>query len=303
MQITCPSCKKLLRVADSAAGKKVKCPACGTTFPALDQVEEVVEPGPPPRKPKPDVVEVVEEAPPRPRRPREDDEDDDRPRRSRARDEDEDDDDRPRRSRRRDEDDDDRPRRSRRRDEEDDDDRPRRRDDYEDEDIDENRGGRKEARRRGKSAALWFLLAGIVSLVTVALSVTSNLVIAATFPAPGIAAYNAGRIAGMIGCGVIGVTGALSHFMASSNLKSFDKKSTVVTAIVFGFIFGVLFGIGVIINLIAVMALPGGFPMLTVLVFIAIIVGATTSFFNLFAAIKGITTLGNRAVKRQFDRR
>ena len=114
MQIACPSCKRQLRIADSAAGKKVKCPACGTSFTALDQVEELVEPGPPPPKPKPkaDVVDIVEE--PRPRRPRDDDED--RPRRSRERD-DEDDDDRPRRSRDRDYEDDDydRPRRSRRR--------------------------------------------------------------------------------------------------------------------------------------------------------------------------------------------
>jgi len=116
MQIACPSCKRQLRIADSAAGKKVKCPACGTSFTALDQVEELVEPGPPPPKPKRkvDVVETVEEAPPpRPRRDRDDD-DYDRPRRPRDRDDyDDDDDDRRRRDRR--DDDYDRPRRSRRR--------------------------------------------------------------------------------------------------------------------------------------------------------------------------------------------
>ena len=297
MQIACLSCKKQLKVPDTAVGKKVKCPACGTIFTALDQVEEMVEPGPPPPKPKrkPDVVE--EAPPPRPRRSRDDDEDDDRPRRSRPRDED---DDRPQRSRNRD-DDDDRPRRSRRRDEYDDDDQ-----------FDDYKTDRKEARRRGQAAAFWFLLAGIISLVMITLSIISNFVISASMPAPGnfkganVGAYQAGRIVGILSCGVVGVIGAISHFLACSSLKSFKSKSSVVTAIVFGFIFGILFGIGVIINIISLIAisqLPVGLALLKVLIIAAIILGATTSFFNMFAAIKGITTLGNRAIKRQFDRR
>lgn len=107
MQITCPSCKKSLRVADTAAGKKVKCPACATAFVAVDQVEELIQESPPraPKAPAKPVVDQVEEVePPRPPRRRdEEDEDDDRrrPPRRRDDDDDDDDDDRPRRGRRR----------------------------------------------------------------------------------------------------------------------------------------------------------------------------------------------------------
>jgi hypothetical protein len=89
--VSCPSCKRTLRVPDNLHGHDVKCPACETTFRA-GQTEP--------------------EAPPAPRRPEPRYEEDDRPRR---RDRDEDDRSRDRPSRRdRDEDEDrsrDRPRR------------------------------------------------------------------------------------------------------------------------------------------------------------------------------------------------
>src|SRR5437764_851186 len=34
ISLTCPKCGKGLRVKDEWAGKKIKCPQCGTTFPA-----------------------------------------------------------------------------------------------------------------------------------------------------------------------------------------------------------------------------------------------------------------------------
>src|SRR5262245_51322581 len=207
MQIACPSCKRQLRIADSAAGKKVKCPACGTSFTALDQVEELVEPGPPPPKPKPkaDVVDIVEE--PKPRRPR--DEEEDRPRRPRDRDED----DRPRRSRDRDYDDEDYDDRSRR----------GRREVDDDDDYDGYQSSRKEARRRGQSSAVWFLLAGIVTLVVIVMNIITSLLVTGPAQGPNVGAYQAGRIVGILGCGVVGVIAAIFQFLASSNLKSFQS--------------------------------------------------------------------------------
>ena len=114
------------------------------------------------------------------------------------------------------------------------------------------------------------------------------------------AAFNAGRIVGMLGCGVVGVIGVILQFQASASLKSLTGKSKVITAIVFGFIFGVLFAVGVMINLALVSEVPGG--SLKTLVLGTILVGAITAFFNLFAAIKGIVTLINPAVKRAFRR-
>jgi LSD1 subclass zinc finger protein len=64
MQVTCTDCKKPLRIPDSAAGKKVRCPSCQAVFTALP----VLELGPTPPKttppPLPTHFEPVE-APPR----------------------------------------------------------------------------------------------------------------------------------------------------------------------------------------------------------------------------------------------
>ena len=84
MQIACPSCKKQLRVPDTAAGKTVKCPGCGNTFAAVADVGQAVQADAPARAPKPappPIREEIEEGRPRPR-PRDDD-DDRLPRRSR----------------------------------------------------------------------------------------------------------------------------------------------------------------------------------------------------------------------------
>src|SRR5947209_5308353 len=102
--IACSHCQARLKLADTQAGKNVKCPKCGKVFKAVaDAAEEAaVRPeaagakeaklasGPPPLPmPPPRPVAAVSDAdaPRRPvRRPRDDDEDDDeeeRPRRSR----------------------------------------------------------------------------------------------------------------------------------------------------------------------------------------------------------------------------
>jgi predicted Zn finger-like uncharacterized protein len=160
MTISCPSCKKTLRVGEENLGKKIRCPACQQIFtapspdePAGGPDERVADdrrkPEPPPRRRDEDEDERPsrrrdeedrprgrrDEDEDRPSRRRDEDEDDrpsrrreedeysDRPSRRRASASDEDEDDRPSR-RRRDDDDDDRPSRRRR---DDDSDRPRRR--------------------------------------------------------------------------------------------------------------------------------------------------------------------------------
>jgi predicted Zn finger-like uncharacterized protein len=291
MQIACPACQKQLRVPDTAAGKTVKCPACGKAFQAFEIVEEKIQTAPAKPAPKapPPAREEIEEAPRR-RRDR-DDEDDDRGRR-RVRDDDDDrDDDRPRRRRDRDDDyDDDAP-------------RSRRSRDYDDDDGD-YKSDKREARSRAGAASIWFLLAGIISLIIVAYGVISALVLNVNVgPVGNQAAFQAGRIAGIIGCGAIGTIGAVCHFMASSGLKSFRNKGMVITAIVFGFIFGLLFAIVAILSMTALATagrfLGGGFMVLLV---VEMILRSAGAFVNLFAAIKGITTLNNRAVSRQFNR-
>lgn len=106
--VACPKCSTTLKIPDGASGN-VKCPKCGTIFPAAAKSApafEVVDDSPKPaaRKPapKPEPLEpdfeVVDE--PKPKKKvvaAETDDDDDRPRAKRRRDEEEDeDDDRPR---------------------------------------------------------------------------------------------------------------------------------------------------------------------------------------------------------------
>src|SRR5437773_5731860 len=78
--IQCTSCSKKLRVPYNLAGKKVKCPACGSTFMAAMEEEElptaplIEEPRPAPRRrpapPPPDPgYEVISEEPRRRRAP------------------------------------------------------------------------------------------------------------------------------------------------------------------------------------------------------------------------------------------
>src|SRR5262245_26748529 len=102
IRITCTSCNKLLSVRDELAGKKVKCPGCGTIFTASATAATAVKAAPPKLAPpsakdkvaaKPmakaapppprDADEQMDERPVRGKRPapRDDDEDeaDDRP--------------------------------------------------------------------------------------------------------------------------------------------------------------------------------------------------------------------------------
>lgn len=90
--LACPHCRKQIRVPDSAAGKRARCPLCQEAFVVPgDDEDAVTEDRPPPRSRGPSREEED-----RPRRPRDEDEDD-RPRRRPSRDEDDDEDDRPRR--------------------------------------------------------------------------------------------------------------------------------------------------------------------------------------------------------------
>jgi len=110
--VSCPECKRKLRVPTDLVGKLVKCPTCGQTFTADPAAHA---PPPPPAAADEKVARTSKVS-------RDDEEDEDEERshrqRSRSRKDDDDDDDRPRRRSRSRRDDDD---------EDDDDDRPRRR--------------------------------------------------------------------------------------------------------------------------------------------------------------------------------
>lgn len=118
--VSCPECKRKLRVPNDLVGKQVKCPTCGQTFTA-DPAEHSPPTPPPTADEKPARTSKVGR-----------DEEEDRSRRRAREDDDDDDEDRSRRRRAlsgRDDDDDDRPRRRSRysRDDDDDDDDDRRR--------------------------------------------------------------------------------------------------------------------------------------------------------------------------------
>jgi predicted Zn finger-like uncharacterized protein len=81
--IQCPQCKKSLKVNDTALGKRVRCPACASTFLAVEPMDEVLDviavdseeeerrPSASPRRDADDEAdEEAEEGPPRPRRKR-----------------------------------------------------------------------------------------------------------------------------------------------------------------------------------------------------------------------------------------
>jgi predicted Zn finger-like uncharacterized protein len=296
MQIACPSCQKQLRVPDTAIGKRVKCPVCATTFQVGEAAVEHIQAYPAPpvaktsrpvRPPAMDDDEDAERLPRRARRRGDEDEEldesDERlPRRARGRRDDDDDfDDDERTS----------PRARRRRDD----------DDFDEDDSDDYKPRRSQALRKAKAAGIWFIIAGILTLTMIALNIGSTLYVNARLGDVGRnAGEKVGRNAGLFGCGAIAVTGAIFQFLASASLRSFQQKGRVTTAIVFGFIFGALFGIGLVINLSLIAQVPAGW--MRGLVWVTIIFGGTTSAFNLFAAINGIITLNNRAVRKRFRR-
>jgi hypothetical protein len=200
-------------------------------------------------------------------------------------------------------------RRSRDEDEDADEDRPRRRryqDEEEEEDEDYDRKAlRREARRRGNAAAIWFVIAAIISLVMAALNITGNLMSMGQAGQPqGDAAFQAGfkagQIGGILGCGAVVLAGAICQFQAGSALRSLRGKGKVVSGIVFGFIFGVVFLIGLAINSLGLAFLPAGAH--KTLVMFAIVVGLAACGLNFFAAIKGLVTLNNIDVGRAFRR-
>ncbi len=96
MQVTCDGCKKALRIPDTAAGKKVRCPLCQAVFTALPLME--IEPTATAITTPPPLPRISEPGPPLSQRPPEqdydrDDDDDERPRRRRDRYDDEGEDD------------------------------------------------------------------------------------------------------------------------------------------------------------------------------------------------------------------
>lgn len=208
--VSCPKCPTKLKVPDNAKGN-VRCPKCGTIFPASGapapapafEVVDDTPASPPPARaasPRPAPPPVP---PPAPAAAKNEFEfDDDKPKSKRRRDDDEDDD-RPSRKRRDDdEDDDDRPRSKRRRDDDDDDDRPRRgsrgrrrgrgRDDDDDDDWQPS-GGKSSGFGPAKtgvllmSIGLWMYLGAFAALALFALLGMATEVPDGLMALPGIA--------------------------------------------------------------------------------------------------------------------
>jgi len=328
MQIACPECHKQLKVPETAAGKKVKCPGCGEIFQALEEIAEEIQTETPAKRPRPAPPPVVEEDDERPRR-RRDEEDEEPPPRSRRRRTDDDDEEgeedirEGRRETRRPRDEEDaveeeesgRSGRRRRREEEDEeedyDDRPRRkrRPVEEDQDYD-SEAGRKRARRHGKAAALWFLLAAIATLVLLAFNTIVGIYVLSKLPdqlVPNaqIAAQVATTvkwtlIAALLGCGVVEIIAVIFEFLARSSLTSLRGKGKVITAIVFAFILGTTYAIRAVRDVIAVVQPVAFMP--KILTIVLIVLAAAAAFFSLFAAIKAIVTLNNLDVKKAFRR-
>lgn len=103
ISVACPECEKRLKVADTVAGKKIRCPACKAVV-AVPDADDFVEPD--------EDVGITETPPAKKRLParklRDDDEEERRPKARKSRDDDaEDDEDRRPKSRRRRDDDED----------------------------------------------------------------------------------------------------------------------------------------------------------------------------------------------------
>jgi LSD1 subclass zinc finger protein len=87
MQVICDGCKKALRIPDTAAGKKVRCPMCQAVFTALPLMEigptspaTAITTTPSPVPFSPEKITTPPPVPAERRRPRDDDYDDEEPR-------------------------------------------------------------------------------------------------------------------------------------------------------------------------------------------------------------------------------
>lgn len=188
--------------------------------------------------------------------------------------------------------------------------RPRRGKRYDDDEVDDEehfifRGGGAEAQRRANAGAVWFFVAGGITIVvwltntimTVAMGGFEN----APFGGPDQQAFLAGMLCGVIGCGALLIAANVLLMTAGFQLKSFGVKGWVVTGIVLAFAQTLLFGGGVLINIIYLMtdtrdALDNWAPLTVVL-------SGSATLLNLFAGVKAILVLNNEAVAAEFETR
>ena len=255
--VACPKCPTQLKIPDGASGN-VRCPKCGTVFPAAPKPAfEVVDDAPASKPATPskasaplpkapvkaaadgDDFEVVKKKPKTNRRDEEEDDDDD-----------DDDDDRPRskKRKRRDEDDDD-----------DDDDRPRRRKkrrrDYEDDDDDDDwrpqPRGQRGAFAKGKTGALllsisFWLNAAAYGLLALYALIAWIMLIAATESSPSSRGRSSGGgggdgsfmdvvviLPGLLGLGawIVGLIGCAFAIAGPSKARGMAITATVFAAL------------------------------------------------------------------------
>lgn len=143
--------------------------------------------------------------------------------------------------------------------------RPRRRGKrYDGNDVDDGeqfifRGGGAEAQRRANAGAVWFFVAGGITLLAGILNTTLRLLMGAMDNGPFGPLNPEERAAGIV-CFVVGCGGTLLAmnvliFAAGTQLKSFGVKGWVITGIVLAFVQVLLLGGIVVINVIGLLVL------------------------------------------------
>jgi hypothetical protein len=284
MLVNCPSCNKHLNVPDTAAGKKARCPGCNNVFdvptPAAIAVTPVVPKAAPPRQRDANVQE-------------------DRPRRrSRAEDDDDDlDDDRTCAKGRRREDDD---------------------DDF------ENEEDERPLRRRAGSGSVAQMAGTVSNLLKIASYVLIGSfvigLINSYFTAsavrnvlPGninvrngpnninvnLGAFAPSPVSAMLfyflGAGLVYGICLAFMFIGAAKATQLTGRGLVLTGLIVATVLGSLMAVGAIWGLVVIM---GG--MLVFTQPIAVLVGGGTSAMLLIAGIRGLSIMGNPAVKAAF---
>ena len=147
-------------------------------------------------------------------------------------------------------------------------------------------------RSQAKAAALWFLLAGIMSIVTVVLLLIGFFVLT-----KGNRNITLSHALGFFVYLFLVAIAASWHFLAFTSLKTFETKRNVVIAMILGYVLALLLGVEA-----AQLAFhedsPGG-------ALVAVIAGleGITALLNLVAAVLGTILLSQRKVTRRFESR
>jgi hypothetical protein len=168
--------------------------------------------------------------------------------------------------------------------------RPEYADDDEDNDEDEvPRFKPPSSRSQAKAAALWFLLAGIMTIVMVVLLLIGFFVLT-----KGNRNITLAHALGFFFRLLLVANAGAWHFLAFTSLKTFETKRNVLIALILGYVLALLLGVDA-----AILAFHEDSPGALV----AVIVGleGITALLNLVAAVLGTIILSQRKVVRRFQ--